>query len=138
MIAQRILPDRGFTPAHGFPSLSPADGTVLRAAAGSVLYLALVALFSLGIATLVRESAAAAGIVLGVCYLSPIMAHVITDPVWHNRVERYTPINAGLAIQATRNLAALPIGPWAGLGVLAAWSAATLLGAGLVLHMRDA
>jgi hypothetical protein len=38
-----ILPGHGFTAAHGFAPLSLADGPVLRAAAGSVLYLALIA-----------------------------------------------------------------------------------------------
>ena len=49
-----------------------------------------------------------------------------------------TPMNAGLAIQATRNLGTLPIGPWAGLGVLAAWTAVALLAGGLLLRLRDA
>jgi ABC-2 type transport system permease protein len=31
-----------------------------------------------------------------------------------------------------------PIGPWAGLGVLAAWAAAALLAGTLVLCLRDA
>jgi ABC-2 type transport system permease protein len=34
-----ILPGNGFTPAHGYAPLSLADGPVMRAAAGSVLYL---------------------------------------------------------------------------------------------------
>ncbi len=32
----------------------------------------------------------------------------------------------------------LPIGPWAGLGVLAAWAAIALLTGGLLLRLRDA
>lgn len=32
----------------------------------------------------------------------------------------------------------LPIGPWAGLGVLATWAAAALLVGSLLLHRRDA
>ena len=66
-----ILPGHGFTAARGFPPLSLGDGPVLRAAAGSVLYLALIALLSLGIATAVRDSAAAIGLVLGLFYLVP-------------------------------------------------------------------
>jgi len=138
LIARLVMPGHGFTEAHGYPLLSLTDAPVLRAAAGSVLYLALIGLLSLGIATLVRDAAAAIGTVLGLLYLSPIFAGVITDPTWHNRVERYSPMNAGLAIQATRNLAALPIGPWEGLGVLAAWAAAALLASGVLLRLRDA
>ena len=138
LLARYVMPGHGFTPAHGYPLLSLTDGSVLRAAVGSVLYLTLIALLSLGIATLVRDPAAAIGTVLGLLYLSPIIASVITDPTWHNRIERYTPMSAGLAVQATRNLAALPIGPWEGLGVLAAWAAAALLTGGAFLRLRDA
>jgi ABC-2 type transport system permease protein len=47
-------------------------------------------------------------------------------------------MTAGLAVQATTNLHNQPIAPWAGLGVLAAWAAASLLLAGLLLLRRDA
>lgn len=137
-VGRLVMPGRGFTAAHGYASLSLADGSVLRAAAGSALYLALVALLSLGIATLVRDSATAIGLVLGLLYLAPIIGQAVSDPTWHNRIERYAPMNAGLAIQATRDLGSQPIGPWEGLGVLAAWAAGALLIGGTVLRLRDA
>jgi ABC-2 type transport system permease protein len=43
-----------------------------------------------------------------------------------------------MTVQATINLHSQPIGPWAGLGVLAAWAAGALLAGGLVLRLRDA
>jgi ABC-2 type transport system permease protein len=138
LTATSIMPGRGFTTAHGYPPSTFTDATMLRAASGSVLYLALIGLLSLGVATLVRDSAAGVGITLGLLYLSPIVAGVVTDPTWHNRIERYSPMNAGTAIEATRDLASMPIGPWEGLGVLAVWTAAALLTGGIALHMRDA
>ena len=132
-----ILPGHGFTPAHGFPPLSLGDGPTLRAAAGSVLYLALVALLSLGTATAVRDSGTAIGIILGLLYLFPIIAQVV-NPQWYRHLQQIGPMTAGLAIQATTGLRSLPISPWAGLGVLAAWAAAALLGGGLLLRLRDA
>jgi ABC-2 type transport system permease protein len=133
-----ILPGHGVTPAHGYPLLSLSDGPVLRAAAGSILYLALVALLSLGVATATRDSAAAIGVVLGLLYLFPIVAQVVSDPHWQRHLQQVGPMTAGLAVQATSNLHSLPIGPWAGLGVLAAWAAAALLAGGLLLRLRDA
>jgi ABC-2 type transport system permease protein len=134
-----ILPGNGFTSARGFALESLAHGPVLRAAAGSVLYLTLIALLSLGIATVVRDSGAAIGVVLGVLYLAPIISGVLgSSPHWHDRVERYAPMPAGLAIQATTGLRSLPISPWMGLGVLAVWAAAALLAGGLLLRLRDA
>jgi ABC-2 type transport system permease protein len=133
-----ILPGHGFTAAHGYPPLSLGDGPVLRAAAGSVLYLALIALLSLGVAAAVRDSAVAIGIILGLLYLIPIIATVVGAPGWHRHLGQIAPMTAGLAIQATTGLRSLPLSPWTGLGVLAAWAAAALLAGGLLLRLRDA
>ncbi|HUC25906.1 MAG TPA: ABC transporter permease [Streptosporangiaceae bacterium] len=133
-----LLTRHGFTPAHGYPALTVGDGPVLRAAAGSVLYLALIALLSLGVATVIRDPAPAIGTVLGLLYLDPIIAAVLHGAHWHKFIDRYAPMTAGLAIQATTNLSSLPISPWAGLGVLAAWAAGALLLGGLVFRLRDA
>lgn len=133
-----VLPGRGFTAAHGYPPLSLADGPTLRAAAGSVLYLALIGLLSLGIATAVRDSAAAIGLVLGLLYLFPLLLLAVTDPTWQRHLRQLAPSTAGLAVQATTNLQALPISPWAGIGVLAAWTAGALLLGGTLLARRDA
>jgi len=133
-----LLPGNGFTVAHGFTPLSLYDGPVLRAAAGSVLYLALIALLSLGIGTAVRDSGVAITVVLGLLYVLPIVGNLILNPHWERRFQRYAPMNAGLAIQATRGLSKLPIGPWEGLGVLAAWAAVAMLAGGLLLKLRDA
>jgi ABC-2 type transport system permease protein len=133
-----ILPGNGFTSAHGYPPLSLSDGSTLRAAAGSVLYLALIALLSLGIGATVRDPATAIGIVLGLLYIFPILTHVVTDPHWQRHLQQIAPMTAGLAIQSTTDLHNMPIGPWAGLGVLTAWAAAALLIGGLLLRLRDA
>jgi ABC-2 type transport system permease protein len=138
LVARLILPGKGFTPAHGYPSLSLLNGPTLRAAAGSAIYLALIALLSLGVATALRDSATAIGAVLGLLYLFPIAAALVTDPHWQRHLQQIGPMTAGLAIQATTNLRHLPTGPWAGLGVSAAWAAAALLAGGLLLRLRDA
>lgn len=138
LIGRLILTGHGLTPAHGYPALSLTDGPVLRAAGGSALYLALIAMFSIGVAAVVRDQAPAIAVVLGVLYVFPIVAAALrADPHWQHRVERYAPM-AGLAIQATTGLKSLPIGPWQGLAVLACWSAAAPLAGGVLLHIRDA
>lgn len=80
----------------------------------------------------------AIGIVLGLLYLFPIVAGVVTDPHLERHLEQIGPMTAGLEIQATTGLHSLPISPWAGLGVLAAWASAVLLASGLLLRFRDA
>jgi ABC-2 type transport system permease protein len=133
-----ILPGKGFTAAHGYAPISLSDGSTLRAAVGSVLYLALIALLSLGVATMIRESAIGVGTVLGLLYLFPVIVQAVTDPSWKRFFQQIAPMNAGLAVQSTINLRNLPIAPWAGLGVLAAWAGGALLVGGLLLHFRDA
>ncbi len=131
-----ILPGHGFTPAHGYASLTSA--TDLRAAAGAVLYLTLIALLSLGVAAAVRDSAAAIGLVLGVLYLFPLAAALVSNPPLTRHLQQIGPLSAGLDAQATTGLSNLPLTPWQGLGVVALWAAGALLLGALVLKIRDA
>jgi ABC-2 type transport system permease protein len=111
---------------------------VIRAGVGSVLYLALIALLSLGAATALREAATAIGVVLGLLYLFPIIAAVAGSTDLARHIEQLGPMTAGLAIQATTGLNSLPISPWAGLAVLAAWAGGALALGGLLLRQLDA
>ncbi|NVI91373.1 ABC transporter permease, partial [Actinomadura sp. BRA 177] len=133
-----LLPGSGFTAANGYPPLSPLDGSTARAASGTVLYLVLVALLSLGAGTALREPAAAITAVLALLWIVPVITRLAGDATWQDRLEKVSPMPAGLAVQATRNLDRLPIGPWQGLGVLAAYAAAALLAGGVLLAVRDA
>lgn len=133
-----ILPGHGFTAARGFHPVWLSYGPALRAASGSVLYLALISLLSLGVAVVVRDSAVAIGTVLALLYLFPILLAFIGNAHWQHRLERWTPTVAGLTIQDTTGLRSLAITPWAGLGVLALWAAGALLAGGLAFRLRDA
>ncbi len=138
LVGRYILPATGLDAAHGYALVSLSHGSTLRAAVGSVIYLILIALMSLGIATAVRDTAVSIGVVLGVLYILPILAQLISNPTWHRRLEQIAPLMAGLAMQSTTDLASLPIRPWAGLGVVAAWAGLALLIGGAVLCLRDA
>jgi ABC-2 type transport system permease protein len=107
-----------------------------RPAAGSVLYLVLIGVLSVGVGAAVRNPAAAVGVVLGLLYLFPILATAIDDEDWQRRLDQVSPMSAGLAVQTTVGLDKLPIGPWPGLGVLAAWAAVAMFAGAWVLH-RD-
>lgn len=132
-----LLPGKGFNEANGYPPLSVTDPATLRAAAGTVLYLTLVALLALGVATAVRGTAAALSTVLSLLLITPVLVELVQDPTWHDRLEWLAPTTAGLAIQATTRLDRLPIAPWAGVGVLAAYAAAALLTGAWLLARRD-
>lgn len=139
MLAGRlILPGRGLTPAHGYPPLG-LTGPDLRAAAGSVLYLVLVALLALGLAVAIRDSAVAIGAVLGLLYLFPVIGTAL-DADWRRHLEQIGPMSAGLDIQATTRaaLGSQALSPWTGLGVLALWTLGAMLLGGLLFRLRDA
>jgi ABC-2 type transport system permease protein len=133
-----ILPGRGLTTARGYQLLSLSNGSDLRAATGSVLYLALMALLALGITMAVRDSAAAIGIFLGLLFVFTIVSMVIPDHVLARHLQQIAPMSAGIYIQATTGVNNLPLTPWQGLGVLALWAAGALLLGAAVLKLRDA
>ena len=133
-----ILPARGLTAANGYVVPSLAHSPDVRAAAGTVLYLILIALLSLGVATALRDSAVAIGVVLGLLYLFPIVSAVIPDRTLARHLEQIAPMTTGLYIQSTVGEGSLPLTPWQGLGVLAAWAFGALLLGALVLRLRDA
>jgi ABC-2 type transport system permease protein len=138
LIAGRmLLPAAGLDLAHGYPLVSIASGATLRAAGGSVLYIGLISVLSVGIATVVRDAAVSTGVVLALLYLPLLLAQLVSGP-WRRHLEQIAPMSAGLAIQATRNLHSLPVSPWCGLGILGAWAVGALLAGVLALKIRDA
>ena len=133
-----ILPGKGLSAAHGYAPLSLANPSDLRAAGGSVLYLTLIALLAFGVTAAVRDSAAGIGVVLGVLLLFPLASAVIPDQALARHLEQLAPMTAGLYIQATVGVQSLPLTPWQGLGVTAAWAAGALILGAAVLRLRDA
>lgn len=120
--------------SSSYPALSSA--AVLRAAGGSVLYLCLIALFGLGVGAVLRNAPFAAGFVLSALYVVPAIAPFFPDRDWQEALYRIGPATAGLSIQTTADAASLPIGPWAGLAVAAAWALGALTIGGWLLWRR--
>jgi ABC-2 type transport system permease protein len=133
-----LLAGRLILRGRGIAVMSLADEPVMRATVGSILYLGLIAVLGLGVAAAVRDSATSIGIVLALLYLFPIVSQAVSDAQWRRHLGQIAPMSAGLAVQATTDLDKLPIQPWAGLGVLAAWAGGALLLGWVVLRFRDA
>lgn len=132
-----LLPHAGLDPANGYSLISLAHGATLRAVIGTVLYLMLIGLLGLGVATALRDTAVSIGAVLALLYLMPIISSVVQGSA-RRHLEQIAPMTAGLAIQATTNYRSLPISPWTGLGVLALWSAGALAVGGIRLRFANA
>jgi ABC-2 family transporter protein len=120
----------------GFAMPSLTDGPVLRAIVGTAALLAVVAVFSMAVATILRRGAAAITVVLLLLLVPYILVTGLPLEVaaW---VERLTPA-AGFAIQETVRRYDTAIAPWAGFGVLCAYAAAALALAAWRLNRRDA
>jgi ABC-2 type transport system permease protein len=132
--ARGILPANGFNAANGYQQIAWSAGSTIRAAGGTAAYLALIAVFSTGIAAVVRDTAGALITVLALLFVSPALAMVISDPAWQRRLERYSPMTAGLSVRSTRDVAE----PWTGLATLAVYALAMALAGGILLRARDA
>lgn len=115
------------------PSWS-SDGAV-RVVLGTPLYLTLLCLFALGVGTLVRHTALALTVVLSFVFVLSPLATVVPGL---REVAHYLPDQAGSSIVKVGQQADPVIGPWAGLLVLAAWTAVSLIAGYLVLRGRDA
>lgn len=135
-VGRLMLPAHGLDPAHGYALISIGSAATMRAAGGTVIYLVLMALLSLGIGTVIRETAVSLGAVVALLYVPPLLAHIVGGMLGQH-IKEISPASAGLAIQSTTNLHSLPIQPWPGMGVLTAWAIASLLLAAATLRVRD-
>ncbi len=113
------------------------DPGVLRAVIGGGLYMTLIALFSMGVATMLRSPMLALGILMPIFFLlAPILGNVSAT----KKVGQYLPDQAGSKImQVVPPLDGdTPYGPWGGLLIMVAWVAVALAGGYLLLKKRDA
>ncbi|GAA3014749.1 hypothetical protein GCM10017559_42600 [Streptosporangium longisporum] len=110
---------------------------VLRAVAGAGLYLALQALFALAIGALLRHTAAAITCVLALVLVVPNLLLMLPGETGRT-IHSLFPTVVGWAILAGDARQVVFLSPWAGLGVLALWTAALLAPAACLLRRRDA
>ena len=112
-----ILPGHGFTPAHGYPPVPGTTAPTCGPPPARSLYLALIALLSLGVAAAVRDSAVGHRPRARPAVPVPDHAAVVSDATLARHLEQIAPMTAGLDVQATTGLNSLPLTPWQGLGV---------------------
>ncbi|MFD6423843.1 ABC transporter permease subunit [Streptomyces sp. NPDC060198] len=112
---------------------------VLRAVVGGGLYMGLIAVFSMGVAAMLRSSMLSLGILMPFFFL---VSQILSSVPGAKTVARYFPDQAGSKIMQVVPDAMgsdkAPYGPWAGLGIMLIWVVAALVGGYLVLRKRDA
>ncbi|OWA16216.1 ABC transporter permease [Streptomyces sp. CS227] len=116
---------------------SLGDPGVLRAVIGAALYMTLMAVFSMGVAAMLRSPMLSLGILVPFFFLvSSILGAVSAT----EKLGRFLPDQAGSKIMQV--VAPLnddtPYGPWGGLGIMALWVIAALAIGYALLRHRDA
>ncbi|MGW6294214.1 ABC transporter permease [Streptomyces sp. NPDC055058] len=116
---------------------SIGDEGVLRAVIGGGLYMTLIALFSMGVAAMLRSPMLSLGILMPFFFL---ISNILGNVDATKKVGQYLPDQAGSKIlQVVPPLDDdTPYGPWGGLGIMALWVLAAVLGGYAVLKKRDA
>jgi ABC-2 type transport system permease protein len=115
---------------------SLTDPRMVGAVVGSGVYLALIALFGLGIGTITRHTASSMSTMVVVLYVLPVVG--TTFPGAHGQaINKLLPATAGGAIVNTM-ASSTTLPPWTGLAVFAGYTALVLGAALLLFNRRDA
>ena len=110
----------------------------LRGIAGTAVYLAALALFSLGFGAILRNTAAAISTVLALLWLPLILINLVPMDVGL-KIARLCPMFAGLSIQRTIERAdSIPIAPGAGLALVCGYALISLAVGFWLVSRRDA
>jgi ABC-2 type transport system permease protein len=121
-------------------SRAPLTAEALEACAGACIYLTLMCAFALGVAAMVRHTAAVLGGLLPVLFLG---SQGLGNIPAIRTVTQFLPDQTGWVIMHLAGPQDDPrwdraYGPWSGLALLTLWTVAALLGGYLVLRRRDA
>ncbi len=118
------------------PSPSIGDPGVLRAVLSAGFYGACVALIGIAVGFLVRSTATAIGLLLGLLMLAPLLVDLVPGTVGET-LTKIVPSNAGEAMMSVTSRDSL-LSPMLGLAVLVAWVVGLLALAAVTLRRRDA
>jgi ABC-2 type transport system permease protein len=118
------------------PSYSIGDPGVLRAALSAGFYGGCVALIGIAVGFLVRSTAAAIGVLVGLLMLAPLLVELLPGTVG-DTLTKILPSNAGEAMMSVTSRDSL-LSPLLGFAVLVAWVVGLLAIAGVTLRRRDA
>ncbi|MFI6250179.1 ABC transporter permease [Streptomyces sp. NPDC051016] len=113
------------------------DPGVLRAVIGGGLYMTLIAVFSMGVAAMLRSPMLSLGILMPFFFL---ISNILGNVDATKKIGRFLPDQAGSHIMQVVPRAGddVPYGPWGGLGIMGLWVVAALAGGYVLLKKRDA
>jgi ABC-2 type transport system permease protein len=130
-LGQRVL---ATADAHPPIDVSLGDPNVLRAVLGGALYVAACGLLGFALGALLRHTAGAITVAIGIVFILPIVANFLPG-TWGDNVGKV--LNAGGAISNTRHIDG-QLAPWTGYAVFSLWWIVLLALAGVLIRRRDA
>lgn len=119
------------------PTASLSDPTVVRAVVSGGLYLTVLGLIALGLAWILRHTAAAISTFVAALLILPVIADVLPTS-FANDVDRFLPADIGTVMLSVGYHGADPFGPWTSFALLCGYAAVLLLAGGVLLVRRDA
>ncbi|UXY29988.1 ABC transporter permease [Streptomyces sp. HUAS TT20] len=113
------------------------DPGVLRAVLGGGFYMTLIAMFSMGVASMLRSPMLSLGILMPFFFL---ISNILGNVDATKKIGRFLPDQAGSRIMQVvpRVDDDTPYGPWGGLGIMVLWVVAAIAGGYVLLKKRDA
>jgi ABC-2 type transport system permease protein len=120
--------------AHPPIDVSLGDPNVLRAVIGAALYVAACGLLGFALGALLRHTAGAITVAIGIVFVLPIVANFLPG-TWGDNVGKV--LNAGGAISNTRHIDG-QLDPWTGYAVFSLWWIVLLTVAAVLMRRRDA
>jgi ABC-2 type transport system permease protein len=121
--------------AHYHLAVGLSSPGVARAVVGAGLYICVLGLFSIGIASIIRHTAGAITVLVAFVFIIPIMSGLLPDS-WQENFSRYLPSNAGGAITSVVQQSN-SLRPWPGFFVFLAWALGSLAVGWYLLRTRD-
>ncbi|RZB16786.1 ABC transporter permease [Streptomyces sp. F001] len=113
------------------------DPGVLRAVIGGGVYMTLIAMFSMGVAAMLRSPMLSLGILMPFFFL---ISNILGNVSATKKVGQFLPDQAGSKIMQVVVPVDddVPYGPWGGLAIMVLWVLAALIGGYVLLKKRDA
>lgn len=127
-------------------TIDAGDGRVWLTLLAAAAYPALVAVFAVGVGTLIRNSAGAIAAVLGLLLVVPTIVQLVGGLLrveWPFDVGTFLPSSLGSTMYTpaiegmTFTQGSITLEPWQAALALAAWAAAALVAAAFVMRRRD-
>jgi ABC-type transport system involved in multi-copper enzyme maturation permease subunit len=125
----------------GAPHATIGQAGVLRAVVGAGLYLALLGLLALGLGSIIRHTAGAIAVFVGVLLIIPLLLPALPTSLNH-AINKFEPITIGNAMTSVNTHVSSGSAPtfnaWVGLAIMAGYAALALGIGGWRMMRRDA